>query len=731
MRRLLFTVIFLVPLCCLAQRENDVWYFGAGAGLSFASGTPTPILGPLSTQEGTATVCDASTGALLFTTDGVRVFDRNLALMPNGTGLEGGWSSTQSALIIPMPLSTSRYYVFTAGDLSNGNPTNPGLHYNIVDMSMNGGLGDVAVKNIRLLDSCAEKLHATIHCDGESYWVVAHDNNRPRFYMYKVTSVGIEPPVVSDVGMQFVNPDTRLPGGNYGLGLVKFSASGSRIAIANPHSKLCEVFDVDLRRGIIYNSRLVDTARSFYGLAFSPNENLLYVTTWNEVLQYNVLSPSIPASRTILGPIASATGVDYRGGIQRGPDGVMYVADGNQLQTITSPDTRGLGCGYGLSSITLLASTRTFIGLPNIIDGQFLTAPIVACIAPVADFTCDSVGCAGSCLTFVNNSTSNTTSWLWQIAGGSPNTFNGESPGAVCFNVAGTFVVRLIASNENGADTIERTVRIAAQPTVSAGVDINFCRDVLTRLYATGCVRYSWSPASGVSDASVADPTITSSQTTTFIVTGWDAVGCTNVDTIVATLLEPAALIMNNVVCRVSQRATFVVQHPTGDFDSCDVSLRYNGARMSDVTVSVGEVLIRGLMPDGRDFIRMRLRNRMADDVVAIVSGTTMLNTVLDDSLECMVESSYGCRAVTSTEATLTFDGCALNLRNIKVSANTMLLRTIYNVDGRLVQSDEVQYDRWEEQPVMSQFAPAGLYVEVLALNGSVVHRRTFTRGYE
>ncbi|MDZ4746542.1 MAG: PKD domain-containing protein [bacterium] len=728
MRRLLFAVFLILPLCCLAQRQNDVWYFGGGAGIDFSSGIPTPILGPFFTQEGTASVCDSTTGAFLFTTDGKTIYDRNLAPMPNGNNLIGGWSSTQSALIVPMPRAAGKYYVFTPGDLSNGTLNVYGLHYSVVDISLNGGLGDVETKNVKLLDTCAEKLHATRHCDGESYWVVAHDKTLPRFYMYKVTSRGVYPPVISNVGRQYVNAQLKNPGGNYGLGMIKFSASGNLLAMANPHSKVVEVFDVDLRRGRIFNPRLVDTARQFYGIAFSPSEELLYVTTWNEVLQYDVTSVPINTSRTVLGPIASASGLEFRGGIQRGPDGVIYVADSTCLRPIPFPDQRGAACMYiGSSPNVLRSPTHTLIGLPNIIDGQYLTTQIEPCLLPVADVVCDTIVCEQSCLAFENVSTTNVTRYTWEFQGGTPPTFEGMQPPTICFNTPGKFVVRLVAENKFGEDTIARTIHVVKLPSISAGADFTYCENQRARLNASGGERYSWSPDWAVSDPSSVNPFITDSSATTFIVTGWTWEGCMNVDTVIAEYLSPADLIINNVKNDISQNATFVIRHPANRFDSCDVSVLYNSKCMHDLTVSVGDELARGSVADGRNFIRMRLRKRPADNVIATFTGAAILGPVRNDVLECVVENSYGCRTVLNTIGTVEFSGCALNLRMIKVSANTMLTRMMYNVDGRVVLADEIQYDRWEAQPSMPSTSPAGLYIEILSIGGEVVHSRTFT----
>ena len=144
--------IYFVLLSCFfglyatAQQETAIWYFGEGAGLDFNSGAPVPLTdGALVTQEGGASIADA-TGNLLFYTDGSTIWNRNHAQMPNGTRLRGHASSTQSAIIVPSPGDPNIYYVFTV--FVQGNPG--GLRYNIVDMTLDGGLGDITTKDVPL-----------------------------------------------------------------------------------------------------------------------------------------------------------------------------------------------------------------------------------------------------------------------------------------------------------------------------------------------------------------------------------------------------------------------------------------------------------------------------------------------------------------------------------------------------------------------------------------------------
>src|SRR6476659_883346 len=93
----LVCLLSIISLCSIAQNEANKWLFGNGGGLDFNSGSPLPFPGgQTATSEGSASVSDAS-GNLLFYTDGITVWDKTHAIMPNGTGLLGGYSSSQSA----------------------------------------------------------------------------------------------------------------------------------------------------------------------------------------------------------------------------------------------------------------------------------------------------------------------------------------------------------------------------------------------------------------------------------------------------------------------------------------------------------------------------------------------------------------------------------------------------------------------------------------------------------
>lgn len=147
MTKLIILKILLISTAALAQKEANVWYFGKKAGLDFNNGTPVALTdGSLITIEGCSSIAD-SKGNLLFYSEGVHVWDRNHVQMPDGFGLLGDESSTQSALIVPKPGSNTIYYIFTTA--AWGPPTGS-LCYSIVDMTLNSGLGNVTSKNVYL-----------------------------------------------------------------------------------------------------------------------------------------------------------------------------------------------------------------------------------------------------------------------------------------------------------------------------------------------------------------------------------------------------------------------------------------------------------------------------------------------------------------------------------------------------------------------------------------------------
>ncbi|MEP7219012.1 MAG: hypothetical protein ABI876_08840, partial [Bacteroidota bacterium] len=276
--------ILLIPFTLQAQKRNNIWFFGARAGIDFNGPAPVSIPGGLAASfEGSAVIADRTTGALLFYTDGEKAINRNRVTMPGGLGLNGNNSSTQSSLIVPMPGDSMRYYLFTTDAIEN-NLAN-GLQYSIVDMRLDGGLGDIARKNVPLAAPVAEKLTGILGCDGRYYWVIVHEWGNNAFRAYKITPNGISSPVISAVGIGHNAFQT------YAVGYMKLSPNGRKLAVAITGANMAQLFDFDTRTGNITNPidlPFPDTTFT-YGVEFSPSNALLYVSGFKNVIyQYDI-----------------------------------------------------------------------------------------------------------------------------------------------------------------------------------------------------------------------------------------------------------------------------------------------------------------------------------------------------------------------------------------------------------------------------------------------------------
>jgi gliding motility-associated-like protein len=354
-------------------QQGNIWYFGEGAGLNFNVTPPQPLTnGVLNTNEGCASICN-KTGSLLFYTDGVTVYNKNHQAMPNGTGLLGNSSSTQSAIIIPNPGDTNLYYIFTADCVENSFAN--GYNYSLVDMRLDGGLGNItAQKNINLNSSSTERLTAVKAANGIDYWVITKGINNNRFMVYKVDCNGINPnPVISDVGVSHIFDPSQYGG----AGAIKASPDGKKIciAIAWPVA-MAELFDFDNTTGRLSNPIDLTGYTSgyifIYGIEFSPNSKLLYVSTSlnRTINQYDLSSgnsATINASRYIIN-----TAPFYPAALQLSPDRRIFVASPQvpSVSVINNPDIYGAGCNVSFGSINL-AGRLCKAGLPAYIASFF------------------------------------------------------------------------------------------------------------------------------------------------------------------------------------------------------------------------------------------------------------------------------------------------------------------------------------------------------------------------
>ncbi|MDI5949612.1 T9SS type B sorting domain-containing protein [Flavobacterium yafengii] len=494
---LLFVFLFLT-IPTFGQKEAAIWYFGNNAGLDFNSGSPVALTnGKLNTAEGCTTISDKN-GNLLFYTDGSIVYDKSHQVMPNGYGLLGHNSSTQSAIIVPHPSNLNLYYIFTVDqpnpknvddNLSNDeDPPNNGLNYSLVDLRLNNGLGDISIKekNIHLItydpgDSddvkfkCSEKITAVQHGDGISFWLITHFKNT--FYSFKISTSGVDKKPIQ------TTTSLNVPTGGYisnAIGYLKTSPNGKKIAMANSSLKATDelgpkgeirrntgnvwLFDFDAATGKISNGSSILNGTNPYGVEFSAKSKKLYLTVnlfdsggislGSSLIQFDLKSANIIASKTTVN-----TSLYTAGALQLALDEKIYRSgynsNGNdssdKLSVINNPELDGSNCNYLQNEIDL-GGKKAKLGLPPFITSLFLYA-----------FSYE-FNCLGDATHFYSNSVEKIDSVLWDFGDG----FTSTAIDAYhTYAQAGDYKVTLIKTvNGEDREPLEKTITIYDAPKI-------------------------------------------------------------------------------------------------------------------------------------------------------------------------------------------------------------------------------------------------------------------------
>ncbi len=365
-----------------SQQFNN-WYFPLQNGITFNTNPPSFLAGsqlgttPFGGQFTCASISDKN-GKLLFSSDGMKVWDRNNNQMPNGFDLLGRNAKLNGVLIVPFINEPNKYYLFTGeGYLgTSSRPDTLKYCYTVVDMNANNELGDVVIKNAFIRNFSAEKMVAIPHANGTDIWWICRDwtNN---FYSYKITCNGIDTSkkVTSIIGNNINN--------NVNLIFSDIKASNDGKMIAACYRDYFELYKFDNTTGLLSNSiKITDqnTTLSFYGVEFSPNNKLLYITqridylTFGGITQYNLASYdslSINNSRVLLANISDA-------GLQLGPDNKIYFANGTpKVGRIEFPNVLGIGCLVKDSIVLLQNVTRRRLpySYVNLITAQNVQIP--------------------------------------------------------------------------------------------------------------------------------------------------------------------------------------------------------------------------------------------------------------------------------------------------------------------------------------------------------------------
>ena len=378
------------------------WLFGNKAGLDFQTGGIVASVTSNCTTaqsslagEGT-TVISTRSGNLQFWTDGRTIWNRNCDVMtdtagqltsnPPPAGLNANPSTTQAAAVFPLGTDEARYVIVT-NNTENGTNNTGELYYSIVDMTLNGGLGQVlaANKNAQVwpgtIDYSSEALAAAARPDGSGFWVMTYRPYTTEMIVFPFSNSGVP-------GAPIAQPANSISPTNYsglgGFGTLNFDSTYSRLVMmAGDH---CLSGSCTTREGIVrlmsFNSSTgqvtyLNNWSSYpegagYSADFSPSGAYVYTSAIypGRLARFTVTSgfsdAQIKSSQAFYGTTQPDTPSSCTGGgqILKAPDDKMYIANcgTNFISVLNTPDAANPG--YVRSAINL-GTGVSYYGLPQ------------------------------------------------------------------------------------------------------------------------------------------------------------------------------------------------------------------------------------------------------------------------------------------------------------------------------------------------------------------------------
>jgi hypothetical protein len=333
--------------------------------------TPSPSVGPAISglgsggEEDVNLMTDAA-GNLLFcaavsAANEIQVWDAGLAMMPNGFGLFGHSSTLQSA-ICPIPCHPDRYYVF---HLTTGIGN---LYYSIVDMSLNGGLGDVTLKNILIGTGYTEGMALSHQLNNGCRWLITSRVTPTGYELVRllISQSSIGAPVALDmVNLSVVN----------NVNEIEISPDNTRITMSTRTTSAAEpditVWDFALQPGTVSNQQAFSVSSDpIIGIQFSPAGGYIYFVGNGNIDAMDFGRVQVPGGAVdIIDPNMGR----YLTMTELAGNGRIYVGLNYNYDTMAEvafPDAPAVaGIGYDHNAVFVTAAGCR-PPLPNAIEGE-------------------------------------------------------------------------------------------------------------------------------------------------------------------------------------------------------------------------------------------------------------------------------------------------------------------------------------------------------------------------
>ncbi|MEO8087589.1 MAG: PKD domain-containing protein [Bacteroidota bacterium] len=346
--------------------------------------------------------------SVVYGNDLIEVRDANYAIMPNGSGLLGNNSSQESGLV-RIPCSANKYY-FIHSTIAPST-----IYYSIVDMSLNGGLGDVIQKNTLLRTNIGEGKTISHQLPTGCRWLIVPgfvNNSSYELVRFLISDAGIGSPVV----IASINLTPTLNGLPFE---VELSPDNSRISMSTHRDNAADpdiiLWNFDLLSGTVSNRMDYSVSTDqIHGTEWSPDNTKVYFVgnTPNDNSDFGRINLTT-GTIDIIDPMMGR----YIGVIEKAGNGKIYVCPNynhDYLAEVANPNDNNIAnIGYNHNAVFISANGLRS-NLPSAIEGE----PPGTTITP--QFIWFDASATGNCNEFAfRDSSCLGTWWEWNFGDGS------------------------------------------------------------------------------------------------------------------------------------------------------------------------------------------------------------------------------------------------------------------------------------------------------------------------
>jgi gliding motility-associated-like protein len=225
-------------------------------------------------------------------------------------------------------------------------------------------------------------------------------------------------------------------------------------------------------------------------------------------------------------------------------ESIVLSTQASENYTYSWTPSAGLSNSSASSPVAIPTATTQYV-VKAMDSSNCVTADTVAIVVkdkPTVQLGSDTSLCAGD--TLLLNAANPGSAYQWQ---------NGANSQTFTVRDSGVYHVQVTKDGCSSSDTL--SVALRPMPVFSLS-DTTLCEGQTVTLSAQAkeTYTYNWSPAAGLSNASIPNPAASPTTTTSYVVTGKDSKGCTGKDTVTVTVYpKPAVTISNDVtICSKS-----------------------------------------------------------------------------------------------------------------------------------------------------------------------------------